>query len=110
METNKTVIYFVRHAESLYNRCLREKGIDPFVFDAPLSAVGKKEANEAAKYLEKERFDLIVSSPLSRAIDTCNIVLSNQLGEQNTKILLHFHLHERLTGEKMAIVTSLNEF
>ena len=82
MEKTKKVIYFVRHGESITNIAFNETGTKLVCFDPPLSAKGRKQARLCAKELmelEKE-FDLIISSPLTRAIETCKLYLkkSNQ--------------------------------
>lgn len=58
---NKT-IYFIRHAES------------PFVFgqerERPLSEKGHQDAQKISEMLKEIQFDIIVSSPYTRAIQT----------------------------------------
>uniref|UniRef100_A0AAV1UJA4 Phosphoglycerate mutase n=1 Tax=Peronospora matthiolae TaxID=2874970 RepID=A0AAV1UJA4_9STRA len=75
-------LYCIRHGESTYNEW-RKTSLwnfswmwvrDPMIIDAPLSAKGKKQALElhewiAAKQLE-EKIQLIITSPLTRAIET----------------------------------------
>ena len=81
------VVYFVRHAESAYNafklspvnwltlRALR----DPLLFDPPLSARGLSQlpplSATASKWKLCERAQLLVVSPLKRAIDTALAVM-----------------------------------
>ena len=85
------VVYFVRHAESAYNayklnpvnwltlRALR----DPMLFDPPLSPLGLSQlahlTHTANKWRLTERAQLLVVSPLKRAIDTALAVMEQPL-------------------------------
>jgi len=71
----KTII-FVRHGESEYNKAIRDTGKDPFLRDAPLTAHGRMQAQEAQEKLRELQEEvgedgwLMLSSPLQRALDT----------------------------------------
>ena len=58
---NKTTIYLVRHAHSVYST--DELG-------RPLSAKGFADANQVARRMQTESVDVVVSSPYKRAIQT----------------------------------------
>ena len=97
----------MRHAQSTYNHAIRSpltwlkptfyfRGFDPgpkFI-DARLSDVGLKQVESMRnKLIDLEnsdqifqKCDLIITSPLSRAIQTCLGVMKNNL---NTKIIAH---------------------
>eukprot|EP01091_Cochliopodium_minus_P017239 TRINITY_DN6697_c0_g1_i1.p1 TRINITY_DN6697_c0_g1~~TRINITY_DN6697_c0_g1_i1.p1 ORF type:complete len:249 (+),score=75.40 TRINITY_DN6697_c0_g1_i1:106-852(+) len=99
-ENDKVIkeIYFVRHGQSITNIAKKESGKNIVCFDAPLSDIGKRQAKECAKKLmelEKE-FDLIISSPLTRAIETCKIYL-NKSKQKDKKINITIQSTERLT-------------
>ena len=69
--SRKKVVHFIRHGESEYNAAMRETGIDPMVYDAPLTAKGKKQARKTAEMVnEFPPPQLLVVSPLTRAIHT----------------------------------------
>ena len=59
-------IYIVRHGQSLGNL----KGGFAGHTDYPLSELGHKQARMTADFLKNEHIDLIISSPLSRAMHT----------------------------------------
>jgi len=67
------VIYFVRHGESLYNEHYERTGKDNMVWDAGLTAKGQQQARAAGETLRAcgDTLDLCISSPLTRAINTC---------------------------------------
>lgn len=76
---------FIRHGETDWNRSGRFLGRT----DVPLNANGKSQAYSAAHFLSSQRVDRIVSSPLSRALDTAKII------EDHIKKPLH--IEDRLT-------------
>ena len=85
------VVYFVRHAESAYNayklnplNWLTLAALkDPMLFDPPLSPLGLSQLTAltatAAKWRLTERAQLLVVSPLKRAIDTALAVMGQPL-------------------------------
>ncbi|WP_426450802.1 histidine phosphatase family protein [Paenibacillus sp. S-38] len=83
-----TTVYFVRHAASPYSAGQeRERG---------LSAAGEEDALRAARLLEGEGIDLLVSSPYRRAVLTLQ-PLAERLGQA---ILLEEDLRERKLSEE----------
>jgi probable phosphoglycerate mutase len=65
-----TRFFLVRHGETEWNRLRKIQGIS----DIPLNDTGRSQAPALGDILSKHRFDLIVSSPLSRALETAQIV------------------------------------
>ena len=65
-----TRFFLVRHGETEWNRLRKIQGIS----DIPLNDTGRSQAATLGDILSKHRFDLIVSSPLSRALETAQIV------------------------------------
>lgn len=90
-----TQYYFTRHGESQAN----VDNVFAGWMDSPLTEKGRKEALEEAQSLATEglHFDLIISSPLSRAYDTARIV-AEALGYLPERILLLDELKERSMG------------
>jgi hypothetical protein len=69
--TSKT-IFLVRHGQSSYNEHYDVSFTDPMVFDADLTAQGKRDAVKAGKeLLAHGGVELCVMSPLRRSINTC---------------------------------------
>ena len=91
------VVYFIRHAESAYNAyklnpinwltlaALR----DPLIFDPPLSPTGLTQLHTltatAVKWKLTQRAQLLVVSPLKRAIDTALAVMGQQPTNQQQR-------------------------
>jgi broad specificity phosphatase PhoE len=68
-------IYFVRHGQS-------DDNIAPVFqsLDSPLNSVGIKQAHEVAKRIAKLDPDVLISSPLRRAMETATII-SDEIGK-----------------------------
>lgn len=65
-----TTVCLVRHGETDWNAAVRLQGSR----DIPLNAVGREQARLVAAALAGEEWDAIVSSPLSRALDTARTI------------------------------------
>ncbi len=71
-----TVIYLIRHGETMWNREKRLQGH----IDIGLNDIGHQQADRLAKSLVDKKIAAIISSDLSRAIDTAKpIALHHQL-------------------------------
>ena len=68
------MIYFIRHGETDYNKQRRLQGH----LDIPLNATGISQAEKARDELANIQFDVIYSSPLSRARKTAEIINEKQ--------------------------------
>ena len=88
-------IYLVRHGECKAN-------VDGVIAgagdDSPLTELGKQQAVDAAKNLNGIQFDLIVTSPMTRAKDTAEII-ANELGFDKAKIVPKIEFNEKEVGE-----------
>eukprot|EP01121_Diplochlamys_sp_Union-15-3_P013793 TRINITY_DN4330_c0_g1_i1.p1 TRINITY_DN4330_c0_g1~~TRINITY_DN4330_c0_g1_i1.p1 ORF type:complete len:209 (+),score=26.74 TRINITY_DN4330_c0_g1_i1:50-676(+) len=69
----KKTLYLIRHGESLHNEYVQKYGelLDPFLFDAPLSSEGKRQVEEHKDRFANLDVDIIICSPLRRALQTC---------------------------------------
>jgi probable phosphoglycerate mutase len=65
-----TTLFVVRHGETLWN----QQGLLQGHLDSPLSELGVNQANALADYFSKCDWDLIVSSDLTRAVRTAEII------------------------------------
>lgn len=63
-------IHLIRHGQSLFNAHCEATGEDPMHFDAPLTELGHAQAAAAREALADTAFDLVLASPLTRAIQT----------------------------------------
>lgn len=124
LDLHKTLekrIIFMRHGQSEYNKW-REKSTcnlpcfyrnKPSNHDPQLSETGRKQAETAffgftqGKSLEKQAFDAIFVSPLTRALQTCEIFLRNF--KEKTDVFACDLLRERMDyacdiGTKLSIL------
>ena len=67
-------IYIIRHGQSLGNL----KGGFAGHTDYPLSELGHKQARMTADFLKNEHVDLVISSPLSRAMQTAEPIAKDR--------------------------------
>lgn len=90
----KLKIILVRHGETTANHLKLIQGWT----DNPLNELGRKQANEAGKYLKEINYkpDLAISSPLVRASETGEIMLSHI--NNDLKMDIDFHFIERNFG------------
>ena len=70
-------IIFVRHGQTNLNNPRRMQGIS----NEELNATGREQADEIRKVLENKKIDLIIVSPLKRAIQTAEIINYNMNNE-----------------------------
>ena len=85
-------VYFVRHGQTHSNA----SGVIHGITDIPLNDTGRAQAAETGKRLQDIKFHKVYSSPLSRARETCEIILKhNKFGG---KIVLDERLVERNFG------------
>lgn len=66
-------IYFVRHGQTDANANM-QNGQTIEELDESLNETGRKQANDLADQLKNTHFDLIISSPLKRAMQTAEII------------------------------------
>ena len=69
MSTRPPEIVLVRHGETEWTRTRRHTGRT----DVPLTARGREAARAVGVALEGRRFALVLTSPLSRAAETCRL-------------------------------------
>lgn len=62
-------VYFIRHGQSEFNAAFKGK-VDPLIFDAPLTALGVAQAASARERLSELGITRVITSPLTRAIQT----------------------------------------
>ena len=84
------MIYIIRHGQTDWNVEGRYAGR----IDVKLNEKGKKQAEEIRKKLENTKFDFVISSPLTRAKETAEIIC----GDRNT-IEIDERIIERSNGD-----------
>lgn len=89
-----TLIYLVRHGETDWNRERRIQGST----DIPLNATGRAQAARTGRLLSARSWDGIVSSPLSRALETGQIV-AEAIGIARVDVEILDAIVERRYGE-----------
>lgn len=72
-------MHYIRHGQSTYNAGVAATGRDPNTPDAPLTILGMEQVRAAARRIGHGTYDLIVSSPYTRALQTASL-LAETLG------------------------------
>jgi len=70
-------VYFIRHGESEFNAAHSVGGRDPMIFDAPLTDKGRRQAEEAKALVADLGIRQVITSPLTRAIQTALCIFAN---------------------------------
>ena len=99
-------IHLIRHGQSTANAGFAETGLDPGVVDARLSQLGEEQVRQTHHLLAGSHYDLIVASPLTRAIQTASGIFA---GRNTTPMVIESTHRELLgnTGDKGRAVSSL---
>jgi broad specificity phosphatase PhoE len=66
----RKAVFCIRHGESTFNVAFRETGIDPLHVDARLTEEGLRQVEAAREKLHPIPFELVVTSPFTRALQT----------------------------------------
>jgi uncharacterized phosphatase len=86
-----TLLFTVPHGLTELNRDKRVGGR----YDAPLIEEGRRQAREANGSFDGTHFDVVISSPLSRALETAEIIA----GVRREEIVVEEGCTERSFGE-----------
>ena len=95
------MLYFIRHGQTDWNLQKKIQGIT----DIPLNETGIREAQSAATEMAKKKWDRMISSPLSRARQTAEI-LNKDIGFpiETDERLCEFDLGD-LEGQPLSLLT-----
>ena len=93
-----TLLSTVRHGLTELNRDKRVGGH----FDAPLIEEGRRQAKEANEAFDGTAFDVVISSPLSRALETAEIIT----GVSREEIVIEEGCIERSFGEMEGLTSA----
>ena len=66
----RKAVFCIRHGESTFNVAFRETGVDPLHPDARLTEEGLRQVESARARLHDIPFELVVTSPFTRALQT----------------------------------------
>jgi uncharacterized phosphatase len=97
MDSPDTIISIIRHGETDWNSSGRLQGCE----DTELNNLGREQACKLADFLKEESWDLIISSPLKRALETARIISSNL---EITVVLTMDGLRERDYGKASGLL------
>ncbi len=70
-------VYFIRHGQSEFNAVHNDGDKDPMIFDAALTDKGHRQAREAKAMVAELGIKQVITSPLTRAIQTALCIFDN---------------------------------
>ena len=85
-------IYYVRHGQTDWNLAERMQGGGS---EKKLNETGIKQAKETKQELENVKYDVLICSPMHRAIQTAEIINK----DRNVPIIIDERIRERKLGE-----------
>lgn len=85
-------VILIRHGQSTFNLHYERTGEDPGHIDARLTPLGEQQALAARALLADDPVDLVVCSPLTRALQTAHLIF----GERDVPIHVTCQHRERL--------------
>ena len=72
-------IYLIRHAQSVFNAVYDPNKPDPMIFDAPITELGKTQAQQARSEVKKLDLVNVIVSPFTRTLQTAQVIFGNGL-------------------------------
>lgn len=84
--------FYVRHGQTDWNLARKMQGGQT---ERPLNETGIHQAEETRKILEGKQFDIVIVSPMKRAMQTAEIIIENR----NVPVIIEERLRERKLGE-----------
>lgn len=72
-------VYFIRHGQSEFNAAYESGKPDPIIIDAPLTKKGEQQAKSLRKSISNLDIKHVVTSPLTRAIQTSLLLFENKV-------------------------------
>ena len=82
MQAHASEVVLVRHGETEWSREWKHTGHT----DVPLTELGRRQAQAVGAALQERRFELVLTSPLMRALDTCRLAGFGDVVEQRDEL------------------------
>ena len=78
-ERPKMTVYLIRHAQSAFNAVHDPNKPDPMIFDAPITALGKTQAQQARSEIKQLDLINVIVSPFTRTLQTAQLIFGKRL-------------------------------
>jgi probable phosphoglycerate mutase len=82
VQAQESEVVLVRHGETEWSRDLKHTGRT----DIPLTEIGRRQAQAVGAALRERQFELVLTSPLSRAAETCRLAGFGDVAEQRDEL------------------------
>ena len=76
---SKVTVYLIRHAQSAFNAVYDPNKPDPMIFDAPITALGETQAQQARGEVKLLDIVNVIVSPFTRTLQTAQLIFGNRL-------------------------------
>jgi glucosyl-3-phosphoglycerate phosphatase len=76
---SKVTVYLIRHAQSAFNAVYDPNKPDPMIFDAPITAFGETQAQQARGEVKLLDIVNVIVSPFTRTLQTAQLIFGNRL-------------------------------
>lgn len=74
-----SLVHLIRHGQSTFNEHFAATGEDPMEFDPRLTELGHRQVAEASERLANTHYDVVIASPLTRAIQTAQGIFGTRI-------------------------------
>ena len=74
LERPKMTVYLIRHAQSAFNAVHDPNKPDPMIFDAPITALGETQAQQARSEIKQLDLINVIVSPFTRTLQTAQLI------------------------------------
>ena len=79
LERPKMTVYLIRHAQSAFNAVHDPNKPDPMIFDAPITALGETQAQQARSEIKQLDLINVIVSPFTRTLQTAQLIFGKRL-------------------------------
>lgn len=78
-QEQQMTIFLIRHGQSEFNAAHSDGDPDPMIFDAPLTEIGRSQADLARQEAMTLGIAQVITSPLTRAIQTALLIFGDEV-------------------------------
>jgi glucosyl-3-phosphoglycerate phosphatase len=100
------LVHLIRHGQSTFNEHYSATGEDPLHFDARLTALGERQVAAARERLAQQDYDVVLASPLTRAIQTAEGIFGGRVPIEITPLHREWQISSCDIGRGLSELTA----